>query len=85
MTNVQQSRRRCKNGLTNGEGNSMDSAQTHPLGELAASRAQPAEQKTATEQDSTFTREDLRKDTYVRETEPRVAPGEQPDKDQRVR
>lgn len=61
--------RRCKNELPNGEGNSMESAQAHPLGVRPADRPHPAEQKTSP-QERTFTREDLRKDTYVREEKP---------------
>jgi hypothetical protein len=43
----------------------MESAQAHPLSVRPADRP-PAEQKTSP-QERTFTREDLRKDTYVRE------------------
>lgn len=59
-----------RNRPTNGEGNSMDHAPAHPVDVQPAAMTQPPEQKSATEQESTFTREDLRKDTYVRDAEP---------------
>lgn len=49
----------------------MEGAQAHPHNVRPATRPQPAEQTTSPQQDLTFTREDLQKDTYVREAEPR--------------
>lgn len=59
----------------------MEGAQAHPLGgRPAAARPEPAEQTTSPQQDLTFTREDLQRDTYVREAEPR--PESQPPAEQ---
>lgn len=48
----------------------MEGAQVRPLSVQPATGSQPTEQTTSPQQDLTFTREDLQKDTYVREAEP---------------